>query len=141
MKYLLQRVLGWIIDFKPNRFHSLVWINGEPEIGEGTYIGGMSEVYAKGAKVKIGRNCDIASFVTINCADSSRHTLNHLEPIERLPISIGNNVFIGTHTAILGGVKIGSNSIIGAGVVLKKVNIPPNSVVYRDKSNFIIKSS
>lgn len=32
-----------------NRFHPLVWLVGDPEIGENVYIGGMSEVYAKGA--------------------------------------------------------------------------------------------
>jgi acetyltransferase-like isoleucine patch superfamily enzyme len=56
--------------FQANRFHPLVWIVGQPEIGKGVYIGGMSEVNANGASVVIGDNCDIASFVTINCADS-----------------------------------------------------------------------
>ena len=61
-----------LIDNQDNRFHPLVWINGDPEIGEGTYIGGMSEVNAKGARVLIGKDCDIASFVAINVADSHR---------------------------------------------------------------------
>ena len=42
-----------ITSFKQNRFHMLVWILGEPQIGEGVSIGGMSEVNAKGAKVVI----------------------------------------------------------------------------------------
>ena len=48
--------------FPSNRFHPLVWIVGEPEIGEDVYIGGLSEVNARGAIVKIGNNCDIAVF-------------------------------------------------------------------------------
>ena len=131
-------MLGWLIDHKANKYHVLVWVNGNPEIGEGTYIGGYSEVYAKGAKVKIGTNCDIASFVVINCADSSRHCRNRTMPIERLPITIGNNVFIGTQSAILGGVEIGNNSVIGAGVVLKNTKIPPDTLVKRDISGKLI---
>ena len=42
------------IDNIDNPFHPLVWINGNPEIGRKTCIGGFSEVNAKGAKVIIG---------------------------------------------------------------------------------------
>ena len=56
------------VENRENAFHVLVWINGDPVIGEGTYIGGFSEINAKGASVVIGRHCDIASFVAINTA-------------------------------------------------------------------------
>ena len=39
------------INNQDNPFHPLVWINGSPVIGEETYIGGFSEINAKGAKV------------------------------------------------------------------------------------------
>lgn len=58
-----QKLFSELTDFTENRFHPLVWINGEPEIGENVYIGGMSEINATGATVYIGDNCDIASFV------------------------------------------------------------------------------
>ena len=63
------------INNQDNPFHPLVWINGDPEIGEGTYIGGFSEINAKRAKVIIGCDCDIASFVAINVADSHRRCI------------------------------------------------------------------
>ena len=63
------------IENRENPFHPLVWINGEPQIGSGTYIGGFSEINAKGARVVIGRDCDIASFVAINVADSHRRCI------------------------------------------------------------------
>lgn len=44
------------------------------------------------------------------------------------PVSIGNNVLIGTRAVILPGVKIGNNVVIGAGSVVTK-NIPSNSIV------------
>jgi len=42
-------------------------------------------------------------------------------------ITIGNHVFIGSHTIILPGVSIGDNVVIGAGSVVSR-DIPSNSV-------------
>jgi acetyltransferase-like isoleucine patch superfamily enzyme len=44
-----------------------------------------------------------------------------------LPISVGNNVWIGAQSIILSGVTIGDNSIIGAGSVVTR-DIPANVV-------------
>ena len=44
------------------------------------------------------------------------------------PITIGNNVYIGLKSIILGGVKIGNNVVIGAGSIVTK-DIPDDSVV------------
>ncbi len=114
---------------KQNRFHPLVWINGEPEIGENVYIGGMSEVNAKGAKVVIGSNCDIASFVAINCADSHKKCLGLSDKIDARDITIGHNVFIGSHSVIKGGAHIGHHSVIAAGTIVDGIEIPPYSLI------------
>ena len=42
-----------------------------------------------------------------------------------VPITIGNNVWIGGNATILPGVNIGDNSVIGAGSVVTK-DIPSN---------------
>ena len=76
-----------------NNFHPLVHILGEPEIGKGTYIGLYSEINANKALVKIGVNCDIASFVAINCADSHKMTIEKKTTIDRGNIIIEDNVF------------------------------------------------
>ena len=44
-----------------------------------------------------------------------------------LPITVGNNVWIGAGTTVLGGVTIGDNTVIGAGSVVTK-DIPSNVV-------------
>lgn len=114
---------------RANPFHPLVWINGGPEIGEETYIGGFSEVNARGAKVIIGPGCDIASFVSINVADSHRKCIGLANLIERRDIIIGEKVFIGSHCVIKGGAIIGHNSVIAAGTVVDATVIPPWSLV------------
>lgn len=114
---------------RDNPYHPLVWINGDPEIGPGTYIGGFSEVNAKGARVRIGRDCDIASFVAINVADSHRRCIGLAEANDCADIDIGDCVFIGSHSVILGGAIIGHHSVVGAGTVVRAGVIPPYSQV------------
>ena len=116
-------------NFKQNRFHPLVWISGEPEIGENVFIGGFSEIYAKGARVIIGDNCDIASFVAINCADSHRRCLEFSDQIDKKDITIEHHVFIGSHCVIKGGAVIGHHSVIAAGTIVDGKIIPPYSLV------------
>ena len=114
---------------KTNPYHPLVWINGDPKIGKNVYIGGFSEINAKGSSVLIGSNCDIASFVTINVSDSHLKTIKIKKQISKNKILIENNVFIGSHCAILGGTTIKKNSVIAAGTVLRGEYIPEYSLV------------
>lgn len=114
---------------RENPYHPLVWINGTPVIGEGTYIGGFSEINAKGARVVIGRDCDFASFVAINVADSHRRCIGLSDSNDCRDILIGDCVFIGSHVCVFGGANIGHHSVIGAGSVVRAGSIPPFSLV------------
>lgn len=116
--------------FQENRFHPLVWIGGAPEIAENVFIGGFSEVNAKGARVRIGKGCDIASFVSINCADSHRKCIGLSDEIERADIELGDHVFVGSHSFIKGGARIGHHSVIAAGTIVGAIEIPPYSLVF-----------
>ncbi len=111
-----------------NPFHPLVWINGEPEFGRNIYIGGFSEINAKGARVVIGDDCDIASFTAINVADSHLLAIGLAETPTCRDIILEHNVFVGSHSAILGGAHIGHHSVIGAGSIVRAVRIPPYSL-------------
>jgi len=126
---LFAKLLSRVINFKKNQFHPLVWINGEPVIGKNVYISGFSEVYAKGAKVYIGDNCDIASFVVINCADSHKKTIGIADDISRKDIYIGENVFIGSHSMVKGGARIGHHSVVATGTIVDALDIPPYSLI------------
>ena len=125
----LQEWFSRLTTFPSNPFHPLVWIVGAPEIGKDVYIGGLSEVNAKGAKVKIGDYCDIASFVTINCADSHKKCIGLAEDVERLDILIEDHVFIGSHSVIKGGAQIGHHSVIAAGSIVGAIVAPPYSLI------------
>ncbi len=124
-----QDLFSTLTSFKKNRFHPLVWIVGEPEIGKNVYIGGMSEINANGARVVIGDNCDIASFVSINCADSHKKCVGITKETERKSIVIENNVFVGSHSVIKGGAHIGHHSVVAAGTIVEGVKISPYSLV------------
>lgn len=91
------------------------------QIGGGLYIGhGWGTVI--NAK-KIGQNCRVNQNVTIG----SRNL--------KTPI-IGDNVNITAHAVVVGGIKIGNNSQIGAGAIVVK-DVPDNAVVVPAKSNII----
>jgi acetyltransferase-like isoleucine patch superfamily enzyme len=115
--------------FKKNSYHPLVWMVGEPQIGKDVYIGGMSEINAKDVKVIIGDNCDIASFVSINCADSHKKCIGIMEKTERRDIIIENNVFVGSHCVIKGGAHIGHHSVVAAGTIVEGIDIPSYSLI------------
>jgi acetyltransferase-like isoleucine patch superfamily enzyme len=120
---------GEHIHFKSNQFHPLVWVNGDPILGKNIYIGGMSEVNATGAMVSIGNNCDIASFVSINCADSHRKCIGLADDVDRQNITLEHNVFVGSHSVIKGGAHIGHHSVVAAGTIVGPCNVPPYSLI------------
>ena len=53
-------------------------------------------------------------------------------------ISIGSGCWVGTNATIIGNVKVGTNSIIGAGALVNK-DIPPNSIVAGTPAKIISK--
>jgi len=112
-----------------NQFHPLVWILGEPDFGKNVYIGGFSEINAKGSKITIGDNCDIASFVSINCSDSHRKCLGLVSQIDKREIILENNVFVGSHVVIKGGAHIGHHCVIGAGTIVDAGYYEPFSLI------------
>ncbi|HEH9426929.1 TPA: hypothetical protein SIA32_002149 [Aeromonas sobria] len=122
-------------NFQENPYHPLVWISGSPIIGQGVFIGAFSEVNAKDADLFIGDNCDIASFVAINCADSHLRCIGISENISRKNINIENNVFIGSHSVIKGGAHIGHHSVVAAGTIVEPIYIPPYSLVIGNPMN------
>src|SRR5262245_55902597 len=119
------KLLAQVTNMPENRFHPFVWIVGEPEIAAGVYIGGLSGVNARGARVVIGESCDIASFVSINCADSHLCCIGLADENTRRDIVIEGHVFIGSHSVVKGGAHIGHHSVIAAGTIVDAGRVPP----------------
>ena len=119
-----------LIDNKKNRFNPFVFIRGKPKIGKNVFIGFFSEIWANKSSITIGNNCDIASFVSINTADSHKKCIGIAKAVKREPIVIEDNVFVGSHSVIKGGAYIGHHSVIAAGTIVDGVKIPPYSLVF-----------
>lgn len=119
-----------LIKIPENPFHPMVYIGGEPKFGKNVYVGLFSEINAKGANITIGDDCDIASFVSINVADSHKKSIGLAQEIERKDIVLENNVFVGSHCFIGQGVYIGHHSVVAAGTIItKECKVPPYSLV------------
>ncbi|WP_162062797.1 sugar O-acetyltransferase [Vibrio taketomensis] len=78
--------------------------------------------------ITIGSHVMIGPNVTLSTAG------HPVEPDRRrkvaqfnIPITIGDNVWIGANVVVLPGVSIGENSVVGAGSIVTK-DIPPNVV-------------
>ena len=75
------------------------------EIGDGLYIGHFGSIVLA-PQARLGHNCSLAQNVTIGVAPSSEG---------RGAPTIGNRVFIGAHSVIVGRITIGDDAVICAG--------------------------
>lgn len=113
----------------PNPYHEHAWIVGEPEIGEGTWIGAFTLVDGSGG-LRIGRGCDISSGAQIYTHSTVRRCVSGraYPEVDRAPVTIGNHVFIGPNAVVLMGVTIGDSAVVGAGAVVTR-DVSPYTVV------------
>jgi len=80
------------------------------------------------AKVRVGDNCMIDPNVGLYTTVHSIETKDRNKSGYAIPITIGNDVWIGGSCVILPGITIGDHSIIAAGSVVTK-DVPSNSIV------------
>ena len=95
------------------------------EVGE-NFIANYNLTILDVARVKIGRNVMIAPNVSIYTAGHPLHPDSRNSGYEYgIPITIGDNVWIGGNSVILPGVTIGNNAVIAAGAVVN-CDVPDN---------------
>ncbi|MEX1114487.1 MAG: acyltransferase [Akkermansiaceae bacterium] len=107
------------------------WEGGKIEIGDHT--GASSVVISSRSGVRIGRHCNIGGNVRI--FDHDFHALDAevrrgprgCDDCATRPITIGDDVFIGTNSIILKGVTIGDRAVIGAGSVVTR-DVPADTI-------------
>jgi len=102
-------------------------------IGDNTGIG-HSCAFTVGREIVIGKHCRFGSSIAV--FDAPGHPA---DPAARLaglpsasnevrPVTIGDNVWVGTGSIIFPGVTIGDGSIVAMGSVVMN-NVPPNTMV------------
>ena len=127
IKAFLYRLSGIEIS-KSCRLTSSVNILGTMrlELGSGTFVGHQVLIAGGDSEIIIGSNVDIAPRTVIV---SGTHFIDMCGPRSAgggasYDIFIGDGVWIGANSTILGGVTIGKKAIIGAGSVVNN-DIPP----------------
>ncbi|WP_060983177.1 acyltransferase [Vibrio splendidus] len=138
-KCYIAKVIFKSIGDKVN-FQQGIKINGpysNISIGNNSGLGKNSTLHAQGG-ISIGSNVMIGQELIIHTA---RHNIYIGIPmIEQgstyRPVTIGNNVWIGSRVTILPGVKIQDNIVIGAGSVVTK-NLCDSGVYAGNPARFI----
>ena len=97
-------------------------------IGEGLYIGHTGRVIIN-PMVKIGRNCNIATGVTIG---AEQQGLRAGAP------TIGSEVWIGTNAVIVGKINIGNDVMIAPNAFVN-FDVPDHSIVMGNPAKIIYK--
>jgi len=78
---------------------------------------------------RFGDNVWIAPNVGIYAAGHPLDVKDRIDGWEyAYPVTVGNNVWIGGHVAIIGGVTIGDNAVVAAGSVVIR-DVPANTLV------------
>lgn len=93
-------------------------ISAKTEIGGGLYLGHWGTIVVN-PKAKIGKNCNLSHGVTIGQTNRGDK--------KGVPV-IGDDVWIGTNSVIVGGIKIGNNVLIAPNSYIVN-DVPDNSIV------------
>lgn len=99
------------------------------KIGPGFFIGHFGTIVVS-VNAVIGRNCNIAHNVTIGAARGKR---------SGAPI-IGNEVWIGTGSVLVGNIVIGDKVLIAPNAFVN-VSVPPNSLVIGNPCKIVPKDN
>ena len=106
-------------------------------IGDWTTIGYNVCIFSK-SKISIGKNCLIAPFCYFVDSDHGTElgSLIREQSMATAPITVGDDVWLGTGVIVMKGVTIGSGAIVAAGSNVTK-DIPPNTVFAGSPAKFI----
>ncbi len=104
------------------------YVIGEVKVGKNCWIGMFTILDGSGG-LKIGNNCTISAGVHLYSHDNVKATLsNNKLPIERMPVNIGDNVYIGPHSIISKNVTLGNFVVVAAQSFVNK-SFPNNAIV------------
>lgn len=111
---------------RPIRLTAYSKPGGRIEIGDyGIILPGAR--IAAASSIQVGKNCMFATNSYVSDADWHDVYDRTAAPGETRAIVLEDNVWVGDSAIVCKGVRIGQNSIIGAGAIVTR-DIPPNSV-------------
>jgi len=99
---------------------------GHLEIGDNVFVNYGTSLVAS-SHVKIGDDCLIGAHVTVMDTDYHR-VEDKAWDTTGVPIVIEDRVWLGNRAMVLKGVRIGHDSVVGAGSVVTK-DVPPRTLV------------
>ena len=101
----------------------ILFEGAELSLGDNSFINSDCKIRCH-ERISIGKDCAISHDFTV--MDSDAHELNGVR--DKLPVSIGDHVWIGTRVTILKGVQVGDGAVIAAGSLVIS-DVPPRSLV------------
>jgi acetyltransferase-like isoleucine patch superfamily enzyme len=108
----------------------LLAYGGHVTLGDDCSVNPYTILYGHGG-LTIGNGVRIAAHTVIipsNHVFADRNTPIRLQPVTRLGVHVGDDVWIGAHVTVLDGVHIGSGTVVAAGSVVTN-DVEPFSVV------------
>jgi acetyltransferase-like isoleucine patch superfamily enzyme len=112
-----------------NRWNPHAWVVGEPDVGEGCWIGAFTVIDGSGG-LTIGPGCDISAGAQIYTHSTvQRAVTGGRAPVERRPTRIGAQCHIGAAAVVLMGVVLGDRCVVGAGAVVREGTVAPDDSV------------
>ncbi len=116
------------------------YVFGNVNIGKNTWVGPYTILDGSGGKISIGKYCSISSGVQVYSHNSVNWSLTGGKTsFEKRNVSISDNCYIGPHSIITMGSKIGKGCVIGALSLIKSA-IPPNSIVFGNPGKIVGKT-
>ena len=100
---------------------------GNVSIGKNVWVGPYTILDGSGG-LTIGNNCDICAGVQIYTHNTVNRVINNAE-VDKAPVRVGNNVYIGPNVIISMGCQVGNHVVIGANSFVNK-DIPDNTRVF-----------
>jgi len=110
-------------------------VMGDVTVGKNTWIGPYTILDGSGGGLIIGDNCNICAGVHIYTHSTVNRVINNTE-IEKAPVTIGNNVYVGPNTVVAMGCHIGNRVVIGANSFVNK-DIPDNTKAFGTPAKII----
>ncbi len=106
---------------------SLVY--GDVLAGAQTWIGPMTLLDGSGGALRIGSHCSISAGTYIYTHDTALWALSGGREGRRIgPVSIGNDVYLGSHCLVLPNVTIGERVLVAANSMVNR-DVPSGTIV------------